>query len=122
MSFLTAGVIVFFVVGLLIDTVASMWGAFARTFGNELVRAGAQVGTGAATFFLLQFKRDWVQFFDEVVMELRKIVWPSKNDTVLMTIVVCVMVMVCGVIFSIFDGLSVYFITKLPELVNKIFQ
>jgi preprotein translocase subunit SecE len=122
MSFLVAAAIVFFAVGMVIDTISGMSGSFARVAGNELVRAGLQVGLAAATFSLLRFKKNWVHFFDEVVMELRKIVWPSRKDVIAMTVVVCVMVMVCGLIFAIFDGLSVYVVTSLPQLVNNILQ
>src|SRR5688572_22357635 len=100
--YLMAAVLVFFVSGMLIDTGASMWGPFARVFGNDLVRAGVQVSLAALTFGLLYFNKNWNTFFDEVVIELKKIVWPSRKDTVAMTIVVCVMVVICGIVFAIF--------------------
>jgi preprotein translocase subunit SecE len=120
LSFLIAAVLVFFVVGMLIDTASSMSGTLARVFGNDLVRAGVQVSLGALTFGLLQFKKDWVHFFDEVIVELKKIVWPSRKDTVAMTIVVCMMVVISGIIFAVFDMFSTYVITSLPQFMGSI--
>ena len=37
------------------------------------------------------------------VSEVRKVVWPSRKDTVAMTTVCCVMVVLSGVAFGLFD-------------------
>jgi len=52
-------------------------------------------------------------------MELKKIVWPSRKDTVAMTIVVIMMVLISGVVFAVFDGLSSYMIGAMPKWVDR---
>ena len=120
MSFLAAAVVVFFVVGMLVDTFSATWGWFARNLGTEVVKNVLQVGLAVVTFFSLQLNKKVLVFSDEVVMELKKIVWPSRKDTVAMTIVVIVMVLTCGVIFAVFDGFSTYVIGALPKWVDRV--
>lgn len=119
MSFLTAAIVVFFVVGMLIDTFSATWGWFARYFGSEVVKNGLQVGLAVLTFFSLQLNKKVLVFADEVVVELKKIVWPSRKDTVAMTIVVIVMVLISGIVFAVFDGFSTYVIGALPRWVDR---
>jgi preprotein translocase subunit SecE len=119
MSFLTAAIVVFFVVGLLLDTFSGTWGWFARYFGSEVVRNGLQVGLAVLTFFSLQLNKKVLVLSDEVVMELKKIVWPSRKDTIAMTIVVLVMVLVSGAVFAFFDAFSAYVINALPRWVDR---
>ena len=42
-------------------------------------------------------------YAEECVTEIRKVVWPSRKDTVAMTIVCCVMCVVAGLGLGIFD-------------------
>lgn len=54
-------------------------------------------------------RMDWVQAFRqylrEVVYELRKVIWPSRKETTGSTLVVLVIVMLCGVFLGIVDGI-----------------
>ena len=43
------------------------------------------------------------QYLREVVYELRRVVWPSKKETIGSTSVVLVIVMICGVFLGIVD-------------------
>ncbi|MEQ1878752.1 MAG: preprotein translocase subunit SecE [Bdellovibrionia bacterium] len=119
-SYLAAAITVFFVVGLLVDTFSATWGWFARNLGTEVVKNALQVGLAVVTFFSLQLNKKVLAFSDEVVMELKKIVWPSRKDTIAMTIVVIVMVLTSGVIFAVFDGFSSYVIGALPKWVDRV--
>lgn len=56
-----------------------------------------------------------LQFIKEVKQELKKVVWPSKKETVRLTAVV---IIVCLVIGLYIGGLDLIF-TKLMELVIK---
>jgi preprotein translocase subunit SecE len=47
---------------------------------------------------------------DEVILEIKKVIWPSRKDTVAMSIVVVVMVIISGLIVSSFDFISGYLI------------
>ena len=50
---------------------------------------------------------------DEVVVEIRKVVWPSKKDTWGITIVVVVMVFISAIIITAFDFFSGYIVKYL---------
>jgi preprotein translocase subunit SecE len=58
----------------------------------------------------LQFNSKVLVWGDEVVVEIRKVVWPSKKDTTGMTVVVIVMVLISSLIIAAFDFLSGYII------------
>lgn len=109
-SFAVGCLILGVTVGLLMDVFASGFSSFARLTNSDLVRHGVPAVIGIGLFFFLQFNQKTVVWADEVVGEIRKIVWPSLHDTRFMTIVVCVMVMVSSVIISSFDFVSAYVI------------
>ncbi|MGV8073712.1 MAG: preprotein translocase subunit SecE [Syntrophobacteraceae bacterium] len=50
------------------------------------------------------------QYLREVVYELRKVIWPSRKETVGSTAVVLVIVIVCGIYLGIVDALLSRFI------------
>ena len=39
----------------------------------------------------------------EVISELRKVVWPSRDDVVHLTIVICIMTVIIGAILGVID-------------------
>ena len=45
------------------------------------------------------------QFLNEVVQELSKVTWPTRQETVLSTGVACVLVVICAVVLLAFDSL-----------------
>ncbi len=68
-----------------------------------LVRDALPVVFGALTFLSLaryQKANDW---FNEVVLELRKVTWPGQQEVVRSTIVVLVCIIVCSLILGSFD-------------------
>lgn len=109
-SFVVISALIGFTVGLLIDVFAGSFGAVARVTDSDMVRHGVPVVVGVLLFAYLQFQQKNVIWADEVVTEIRKIVWPSGRDTKFMTIVVCVMVLISSVIISSFDFVSAYVI------------
>jgi len=114
-SFVVVGLLVAFSAGMLIDTFSGSWAVIAQMANNDLIHHGLPIILGMIAFGCLQFNTKVVQFFDEVVVELRKVVWPSRKDTVAMTIVVCIMLVVSGFLLGIFDFLS-------SRLVNLLVQ
>lgn len=112
-SFLIAGALVAFVLGLLMDAFAGSFIAVARVVSNDFVRHVLPVIIGIITFAILQFNPKTVKFADEVVTELKKVVWPSQRDTIAMTIVVCIMLVLSGVLFGVFDFASSYVVNWL---------
>lgn len=61
--------------------------------------AGSGVGDGLA-----RYPRALQQYFREVVYELRKVVWPSRKQTIGTTAVVLVVVIMFGVYLGIVDA------------------
>lgn len=103
MSFVAAAFIVYFVVGILFETFASTFGAVARVHNIQVVKHGLPVVVGLATFFVLFLNPKVQSWADECITEVKKVVWPSRKDTVAMTVVCCVMVVVAGIGLGLFD-------------------
>lgn len=58
----------------------------------------------AVTVFIILKKNQKVNsFVGEVVVELEKVTWPPKKETLLSSVVVSVMVAICAVILFAFD-------------------
>ncbi|WP_120795563.1 preprotein translocase subunit SecE [Thiocapsa rosea] len=66
---------------------------------------GLLVISGAAAAIALQTERGrtlW-QFVSDARMEVRKVVWPSRQETLQTTLIVIVMVLIVGIILWLFD-------------------
>jgi len=100
---------------LLIVAFSGAFGVIARMADTDLIRHGVPLAFGLVVFSVLQFNPRLLAWADEVVAEIRKIVWPSRKDTVAMTIVVVVMVMISSVIIVSFDFVSGYVINLLVK-------
>lgn len=96
-------------ISLLIKAFAGAFGVVARAADSDLVRHGLPVVLGFAVFAVLQFNPRVLAWGEEVVTEIRKVVWPSRKDTTAMTIACVVMVLVSSVIISSFDLISGFF-------------
>lgn len=91
---------------LLIKSFAGAFGVVARLADSDLVRHGVPVVFGLAVFLTLQLTPKINNWADEVVSELRKVVWPNRKDTTSMTIVVLIMVLISSAMISTFDLIS----------------
>ena len=107
-SFVLIAALVWIVSGLLLETAGATLGIVARAMDNDLFRHGLPMALAAVTFLVLQFKKDYVVFTDEVVTEIKKVVFPSRKDTTAMTIVVTIMLLISGFLLWLFDVLSGY--------------
>lgn len=106
-SFMVSGILVGILVAVIMETLAAVTtGGFNRFVGQDLVRHGLPVLLGFITFLVLQLNPKIRSWADEVATELKRVVWPSRKDTTAMTIVVCVMVLVSGVLFGFLDVVS----------------
>ena len=61
------------------------------------------LGIGATIALQSHFGREFRQFVQTARVELRKVVWPNRQETVQTTIVVFVFVVVSGVFFWLLD-------------------
>jgi preprotein translocase subunit SecE len=106
-SFMITAILIGIVAFVLVDSLAAVGtGSFGRFFGGDLVRHGLPVAIGLIAFGILQFNKGIMAWANEVTTELRKIVWPSRRDTVAMTVMVCVMLVISGLILGAFDVIS----------------
>lgn len=106
LAFVMFGLLGAFVSRMLLTVGSEMWGVLARLHNMDIVKHGVPVAVGFTLFLFLQFKPSTHRWADEAIIEVRKVVWPSQKDTVGMTIVVCVMVIVAGIILGLFDFMS----------------
>lgn len=106
-SFLVGSILIGVVVSVLVDTLAAVaTGGVGRFFAQDLVKHGLPVAVGLVTFFALEFNKSIMAWADEVVTEIRRVVWPSRKDTTSMTIVVCIMLVISGLAFGLLDVVS----------------
>lgn len=108
--FALAGALSGFVLHLIIKAFSSAFGIVARFADSDLVRHGAPVLVAFVVFFVLQMNPAVKIWAEEVVTEVKKVVWPSRKDTTAMTIVVLIMVIISSVIISTFDFASGVFL------------
>lgn len=112
-SFAIAGALLGLTLSLLIGAFSGIFGWMANLAGQDWFRHGLPVAAGFALFLILQFNSRTLRWGDEVVSELRKVVWPSRKDVTAMTIVVCVMVIVSSIVISSFDVISGYVLNNI---------
>lgn len=105
-ALVAAGFLAYFVVAMIFESLAGAFGAVARLLSQEAIKHGIPVAAGLITFLSLFLNKKVHTFFDESVMEVRKVVWPSRQDTTAMTIVCCVMVVLAGLGLWVFDSIS----------------
>lgn len=91
------------VVGLLMETMAASFSVVARAQANPELANGIPVAVGILVFLFLQFNTKTVDFLDGVVTEVKKVVWPTKKDAWLMTVVVVITLILSGVIVGLYD-------------------
>lgn len=106
MSFLVAAIIFAFIIDILMKVLSNIWGTFARATSSPTIQHGVPILAGVALFLFLTFNpriREWAGL---VVLEISKIVWPSVKDTRALTIVVCIIIVIAAILFSLFDVVS----------------
>jgi preprotein translocase subunit SecE len=113
MSFAIGAFLTGLVVSLLIKAFAGAFAVVARAADSDLFRHGVPLLVGFGLFAFLQFNSKIVAWADEVAVEVRKVVWPSRKDTTAMTVVVIIMVLISSLIISSFDLISGYVINIL---------
>ncbi len=104
--FVLGGALAYLLTGVLLEIAAGTFGAVARIRNIPAVQHGLPVAVGIALFTYLFMSKRIHAWADECVVEVRKVVWPSRKDTVAMTTVCCVMVVIAGIGFGLFDFFS----------------
>lgn len=105
-GFLAAGALTAYVVSVIIQLLQASISFFARLAENDLFTHGLPVGVGILVFLFLQFNPKTVKWAEEVVTEIRKMVWRTMKDTTAVTIAVCIMVIISGILLGLLDYVS----------------
>lgn len=112
LSFLAFSGLIGFTVATLLRVFSGAFGLVAKAMEYDLVRHGVPVAIAFGLFLYLQFNKKVLSWSEEVIAEVRKIVWPPAKDTKGMTIVVVVMVFISSVIISVFDMFSGFILNQ----------
>ncbi|MES3036741.1 MAG: preprotein translocase subunit SecE [Bdellovibrionota bacterium] len=115
LSFLTLSALIGFTIATLLKVFSGAFGFVARAMDLDIVRHGLPVTIALGLFLYLQFNKGILAWADEVIAEIKKVVWPPMKDTRGMTIVVVVMVLISSVIVSVFDMFSGFVLNQLMK-------
>lgn len=114
-AFILAGALAAIVVDVLFESLAVTFGRVARLRNDDTLRHGIPIAIGLITFLLLQFNARIRVWADECISEVRRVVWPSKQEVTAMTVVVCVMVGLFGLGLGVFDFVSGQLVTAFVQ-------
>ncbi len=115
LCFVAFSALIGFTVSTLLKVFSGAFGIIAKLMNYDAFRHGLPVAVGLSLFVYLQFNKGVLKWADEVVGEVRKIVWPPFKDTKGMTIIVVIMVLISSVIVSVFDMFSGFVLNQLMK-------
>ena len=115
LSFLSFSILVGFTVSTLLKVFSGAFGPVARAMNYDLFKHGLPVALTLALFIYLQFSPKILKWAEEVIAEIKKIVWPPSKDVRGMTVVVVVMVLISSVIVCVFDMFSGFVLNNLMK-------
>lgn len=113
LAFILFSALVGFTLSALIKAFSGAFAVVARLSNFDLFKHGIPVGIAFGLFFYLQFNKNVLAWSDEVIGEIKKIVWPPIKDTRAMTVVVIIMVFISSIIISVFDLFSGFALNQL---------
>jgi preprotein translocase subunit SecE len=105
-SFLGAGLVSWLVVGIIFRALAGAFGSVQRLYGMDIFSHGLPLAVGVLVFVSLQFNPKVLEWAENVILEISKVVWAPRKDIVGMTIVTIVMVLIASVILFLFDNIA----------------
>lgn len=115
-SFIAGAFLCGYTVNVMVALLSNSWGTFARLTDSPAVRHGAPIAIAVGFFFYASFSKNVRSWAHEVIMEVSKVVWPSRKETTAMTIVVCFFMIMTGIILGVFDLISSQVIQFIIEL------
>lgn len=114
-GFLSFAALIGFTIATLLKVFSGAFGIIAKAMELDIFRHGLPVATALGLFIYLQFNKKTLAWADEVIAEVKKVVWPPTKDTRGMTIVVVIMVLISSVIVSFFDMFSGFILNQLMK-------
>jgi len=101
-----AGLLTWLGVSIIFRTLAGAFGVVQKLYGMDIFSHGLPLVAGVLVFAVLQFNPKILEWAESVILEVSKVVWPSRKDTVGMTIVTLVLVLVSSVILFVLDNIA----------------
>lgn len=99
-----------------LNTLFANWsGAYRSVMGAELTNNLVPVALGLVFLIFAYSSKSVKNWAHEVIVEVSKVVWPSKKDTTAMTIFVCIFMILSGVLLGVFDYFSGMVIRQIIE-------
>lgn len=111
--FIAASALVGFTIAALLQALSGAFAVIAKLSNYDLFKHGLPVAIAFGLFFYLQFNKNILSWADEVIAEIKKVVWPPMKDTRAMTVVVIIMVFISSLIISVFDLFSGFALNQL---------
>jgi len=105
-SFLATAALVGYILSVLLQLLEASVSFFARLAENDLFTHGLPIAASILVFLFLQFNSKTHKWAEEVVVEIRKMVWRTQKDTIAVTIAVCIMVIISGLVLGLLDFVS----------------
>jgi preprotein translocase subunit SecE len=105
-SFIGAALLTYAVVNMLFKSMAGAFGPVQRLYSIDWLNHGLPILAAASVFLIMQLNPKILTWAEEVLLEVSKIVWPSRRDTFAMTIVVCVFVGIACFLLLVIDFVS----------------
>ncbi len=102
-GFVAFGITAAYIATTLMEVLAATSGTFARAYDSLLVQHGVPVVAGVGLFALCMLKPSIRKWGEEVVIEVGKVVWPSRKDTQALTIAVSFIILLAGLLLGGFD-------------------
>jgi preprotein translocase subunit SecE len=115
LSFLSFSALIGFTISTLLRVFSGAFGLVAKAMGYDLFKHGMPVAIALGLFLYLQFNKNILNWADEVIAEIKKVVWPPTKDTRGMTIIVVIMVFISSIIVSVFDLFSGFVLNQLMK-------
>lgn len=115
LSFLSFAALIGFTISTLLRVFSGAFGVIAKAMDFDLFRHGVPIVLALVVFLSLQLNKSILVWADEVIAEVKKIVWPPFKDTRGMTVVVVIMVLISSVIVSVFDLFSGFVLNQLMK-------
>lgn len=115
-SFIGGAFLVGYTAQVLNTLLSSSFGGYARVMDSDLINNLLPVGLGVVFLLYVYSSKKVKEWAQEVIVEVSKVVWPSKKDTTAMTIFVCIFMILSGVLLGLFDFFSSKVIRFIIEL------
>lgn len=97
-SFMAAAAVTWLTVTVLLRALAGSFAPIQRLYASQVVSHGLPILVAVGLFAFLYLSPRVQSFAEDVILEISKVVWPSRKDVIGMTIVVIVMVLIASAI------------------------